>query len=351
MADNDNLVLDGDLGLEDGSDDLNAGNDFAGELDDVMGDEELGDSTSNDSDGELDSFFEDLSSIEELDEEDEGDVKEKKPDSSAPSPSETLSPTTEAKSEKSGSKKRTWIAWLLVLVILLSLGVLGVYWLAFRDTVLPLPEETLKDLVEPLEPAAMPKIGPVITVEEKPQLPPLPPEDKLKTADPPKPPKTVPSTNFFIQVATCSFERCVEEYKGKLREIGEPIFQKQRKEKFDFIELISKHVYTLHRANELVRMINRRNKGAGNASIVYQSNGHRITMGIFTALDRAKEIKFYIEKELPQEELVLNLEHVRKDYQTSRVYAGPYRSKLKAKQVLQKFRQGGVFPGAFIVSY
>ena len=237
-----------------------------------------------------------------------------------------------------------------MILLFALLGALGVYWFVFRDAGMPPMENIPRELLGPESPIPIPEAKPVITVEKSPEILPPPPNEKEEPVKTSKPKIPSPEPRYYIQVATCSFDKCKEEFTGKLREAGQPVFQKRKKEKFDFIELISKQVYTLPRANYLVDMINRRNKGAGNASVVYQPNGHRITMGNFTALDHAKNVKFYLEKEMQSEELIFNLEHVRKDYQTSKIYAGPYRSKSAAQKVLKEFRRNNAFPEAFIVT-
>ena len=107
-------------------------------------------------------------------------------------------------------------------------------------------------------------------------------------------------------------------------------------EKYDFIELISKDVYNYRDASELAHEINVKNKMAGKASVKSQSNGYRITMGSFPALDRAKKVKFNIEAIFPGKNVTFNMEHVRKDYTTTKIFAGPYNSKSATKEVLKE---------------
>lgn len=348
MAEDDKLKLDEDLNLNDESDNLSSGDDFAGELDDMVGEDEL-EGSPEESDGELDSFFEDLSSIEELDAEEESGAKKESQVPVIPSAPEEPSPAKKVKPKRRFRRRSVTILLLLVLLGLLLAGAFAVYWSSFRDTA-PMPVE--EGFENPSTPPVEPEMEQVITVEEKPEPPPPPPpREKPQETEAPKPTQATPSVNFFIQVATCSFAKCTEEYKQRLREIGEPIFQMQKKEKYDLIELISKQVYTLQRANYLIDLVNRKNRGAGSASVVYQSNGHRITMGTFTALDRAKEVKFHLERNLSSENLIFSLEHVRKDYRMSKVYAGPYRSGSEARRVLKEFRRKRYFPEAFIVSH
>lgn len=342
MAEDDSFDLDDDdLDLGDESDDSGDGDDFAGELDEMMGDDELGDDDGGDGDGELDSFFEDLSSIE--------DVEEADDDQAAPAPA--AEPKAEAapapaaapvvKEKKGGALK--WI--LMIFGVLILLGG-GAYWFLFTEEEPPVMEETTpaesmfsEDKVIEVElPKEPPK--PIIEVEKDEPAPPPPPVIK----------KPVMS-KYLIQIATCSFDKCKNDYTAMIRKQGEPVFYRKAKENYDFIELISKEVFSYRKAKYLVDKINRKNKLAGNASIKDQSNGFRVTMGNFTALDRAKEVKFYIEKRLPQSDLTFVMEHVQQDYQTTKVFAGPFDNRKEAKEVLAEFRRKNVFPGAFLVRY
>lgn len=341
MAEEEELDLDDDMDLGDDSDDMDSGDDFAGELDDMMGDDELG-GDSDDADGELDSSFEDLSSIEEMDDgDDEPPPAAAEPASAAAKPAAPIQPVTPvAKTGKKGGK----LKWILIVLLLLGSGGFGYYWFQMREELPPIVEEMEEPMVQE-ESVIRPKIEPVIQVEPKRVVT----QPKI-VVEAPKPVAAPTGIKYYVQVATCSFEKCQEDYTSKLRQLGEPVFLKKSAEKYDFIELISSEVYTYRTAKDFVDQINRINKGAGKASIVYQSNGHRITMGTFTVLDRAKSVKFYLQKNITSKELPFNLEHVRKDYQTTKVCAGPYASRKIVKRVLNDFKQKNTFPGAFVIA-
>ncbi len=349
MADDDKLDFDDEMDLSADSDDLDLGDDFAGALDDVMEDSVRKDDSSDDLDSELDSFFGSLPSIEETDKDDKGGAAEEKPFPATP----TAAPIVQkVKAEKSGGK----LKWVILLLVVLLVGGGSSWWFFFKGSGtgdVPAEEgfEEMTEQPEPEDPVITQETKQVIALEQKPKTKQPAPKFEPASVGVPKSQKEVPQAKYYIQVANCLFTMCLEAYRGKLREIGEPIFQKEKKQKLDFIELISKQAYSLHRANYLVKLINRSNKGAGNASVVDQSNGHRVTMGVFTALDRAQETKFYLEKEFSSEELVFNLERVKKDYQTTRVYAGPYRSRNEAKKKLRDLSRDRIFTGSFIVSY
>ena len=297
MADED-LDLDDDLDL--GGDD--AGDDFAGELDDMMGDDELGGGDDlgggggdlgggdDDSDSELDSFFEDLSSIEDMDEGgsdssgDMAELDEPEEEAAAPAPDKAKKkkPST---GEKTGSK----LKYVILVLVLLGLG--GGYMFMTRDNDF-FQEELLEESPAPIQEA--------VVIQKPPELAVKIPDPVIEIQPSPPPPKRIkPLKRYLVQVATCSYEVCKEDYINSLRRDGEPVFQRSSGEKYDFIKVISRQVFSYSKADSIVRAINLRNKLAGNASIMSQSNGHRISMGDFPALDRAKEIKLSIEKLFP----------------------------------------------------
>lgn len=346
MAEEDNFDLGDDDDLDLGDD---SGDAFAGELDDMMGDDELGDDFApDDSDSELDSFFEDLSSIEEMDTGDEPDepdeevVPQPTPDKPPPPPQ----PPQPAQEKKPKGK----LMIILSLATIILLAGAGAFWFAFLS-------EKPEEIVQPPQEELFEETGPLVLEEEKPKPKPKP-RQVVKRQEPevivvPEPVvrPVKPKVQYLIQIATCSFEKCKNDYLEMVRDAGEPAFQRDGGGTFDFIELISRQIFHRREADEIVQRINRKNTHAGKASVVTQTNGYRITMGTFTALDRAKEVKFHLEKIYPPDVLTFNMEHVRKMYETTKVFAGPYDGRKEAKRVLRELRRKKQFRGAFLVRF
>ena len=365
MGEEDSFDLDDDLGLDDDG----GGDDFAGSLDDALGDDlddgggappkggkasgggggGAGGGGADSGDSELDSFFEDLSSIEDMD----GD---------APAPQAKAAPQAQAAPAQSGGapapaaapikfgKPAALKKYLKLAVVVLVLGGAGAgAWFFFSGE----PEEVPPPVMDSMpQMPAMPqeevvKIEkPAIRIEPSKMVePPAPvePEQPVK--------RMVPTAQFLVQIATCSFDQCKEDYTDALRRLGEPVYTQTVGEKFDFIELITSEVFNYQEASVLAEKINKINKQVGQASVVSQSNGYRVTLGTFPALDRAKDLKFNLEKELQKEKVRFNLEHVRKDYEAIKVYAGPYDSKEEAKKVLFDLRKDPNYQGAFLVRF
>ncbi|MCP4298242.1 MAG: hypothetical protein GY786_21870 [Proteobacteria bacterium] len=351
MGDDEDFDLGDDLDLGDDS-----GDDFAGELDDMMGDDELGDDSDSggDGDSELDSFFEDLSSIEEMDSGDDSDADMGgEAVLSAPVAAAVAAAPVEPAQEKSSpkgkkSKKKLVIIIIAILGVLLAAAVAYRYFFMQSDEAFPVEVEPAQEMMmvpkntlilEEQQQRVIPRVRPALPV-------PLAPPPVLVA--PPPPPKV---TKYLIQIATCSFEKCVDDYLNEIRKAGEPTYQKESGDRYDFIELISSQVYHYREASDIVQTLNKENKQAGSASVVNQANGYRITMGTFTALNRAKSVKFHLEKLFPQNILVFNLEHVQRSYETTKIFAGPYDNRVEAKSILNSLKKKRLFRGAYLVRY
>jgi len=349
MAEDDLDFGDDDLDLDDDSGD-DSGDDFAGELDDMMGDDELdGDSGGgSDSDSELDSFFEGLSSIEDMDDGaggEEGEAEEA--DFSAPEEVEEMkaAPVKKAKAPKEKGEGGKLKVILPLLILILGGGAGGAYWFLNRTPEVMQPATAVQE--QPPQQVAMPAELPI-----KVETPPVQRMVQRVVPEPDIPPpatRALPRRSYLIQVAKCSYDACKDEYINALRQDGEPVYQKSDGEIYDFIELISRQVFSRERGQSLINSINRQNKEAGNASLKNQSNGYRISLGTFTALERAKKVKFHIEKLFPQKEISFNLEHVRKNYSATKVFAGPYDSRTEAKNVLRQLRKKLRYKDAFLI--
>jgi len=220
------------------------------------------------------------------------------------------------------------------------------------------PEEIISEELS-LEPLAVPAEEPMpVMVEET--IPTPPPKARVRVQPkpivrrPPPPPVrevVAPTPRYLIQVGSCSFDKCKRDYANRLRDLGYPVYYRTTGERYDFIELVTKGVYPLGQAQDMVMTINSSNERAGVASLVHQANGYRVTLGTFTSLDTAKDLKFYLEGLLVKDDLKLNLEHVRKNYETIKVFAGPYSSSKQAKRALGQLRLNSEFTGSFLVRY
>ncbi len=342
----DDFDLDDDLGLDsgDGGDD----GDFAGSLDNVMDDDDAGLGGGSGGETELDSFFEDLSSIDDMD---GGESEPAKPAPAAAPAAAPVAPAAAPAAPAASGEKKGRMKW-MILALLLGLGGGGYWFLSQPPPEQVQPEELTLETVP--TPAEEPVPMPVMVESAAPVPPPRRPVQPAPLPPPPPPPEPVvvaPTPRFLIQVGSCSFEKCKRDFMAKLRARGIPVYYRSTGEKYDFIELVTKQVFALREAQAWVKKVNNNNERAGVAVLVPQSNGYRVTLGTFTALDTAKDLKVYLEELFLQEGLKLNLEHVRKNFETIKIYAGPYASRSKALRALKKFRRSREFTGAFLVRY
>lgn len=340
MGEEDDFDLgDDDLGLDD--------DDGMGSLDSEMDDDDAGlDAGGDAGETELDSFFEDLSSIDDTEPEPAAAPAAAAPAAAAPA---AAAPAAAAPAAEAG-KKSGMIKWIAIFVALCGLGGGGWFYMnqpqeEFAVEEAPITEESIDLIEEALvvemeEPAPRPR--PKKIVVRRP-LPPPAPEPIIE------PVRATP--RFLVQVGSCSFERCKKEFSDKIRNMGEPVHYRSSGEKFDFISLITKQVFGLRDAENWIRMINTSNERVGVASLVKQSNGYRVSLGTFTSLEKAKSLKIYLESLFPKEGLALNLEHMQQDYKTVKIFAGPYSTKREARQSLKTFRRQKEFTGSFITRY
>jgi cell division septation protein DedD len=345
--------------------------DLDADLEDIMGGdlEDDGDDGGGD-DNELDSFFEDLSSIEDLDEDGgdddmdmDVDAFDDEPDpapaAAAPAAAKAApaaAPQAEAAEPKSGGGIFKKLVKLLVVLLVVGGSGFGAWWFWLSDDA-GIFEETGQLEEELVNKEAEAKGANALVVEAPPVTPPAPiviekPKPKPKPQPKPKKVKKVkaaPGGKYLVQVASCTFDDCREQFSRAIRRKGFPVHYSGDAKKFEFIELLSRQVYSRPEADRLIEIINQKNKWAGFATVVKKPNGFLITMGTFPHLERAKEVKFQLEKLFPNEEVVFNLELVQKRMdETTKVFAGPFASKKVAAEVLGMLKTNPMFRQAFI---
>ena len=330
MGDEENFDLDDELGLgDDGGDD-----DFGSSLDDMLDDDDAGDGDDGGGDGGLDAFFEDLSNIDEMEggdpEPDDAPAPAAAPAAAMPAAPQAAAPQYAAAPQKSGGMMK----WILILLILGGGGA-GGWWYMNQP-----PVEEFIDEGLPTEVYTPPQEEVIQVVQQR---RPVQVQQVVEVEPPP-----VRAANYLVQVATCSFSKCRDEYANDLRRDGIPVYFKSSGEKFDFIEVISKQLFSLRDAQNWAKKINQVNERAGVANIARQTNGYRVSLGTFTSLDKAKDMKLYLDEVL-NKQLPLNMEHVEKNYETIKIFAGPYETRNRAKEILNQLRKQNRYRTAFLV--
>ncbi|MGK5093212.1 DUF2613 domain-containing protein [Deltaproteobacteria bacterium TL4] len=257
-----------------GLDDFGDGSDFSEEgMDDFM-DTDLGGDAGGDGDSELDSFFEDLSTIDDL------EVQEEEPEAEA-EPEAEEQVFTEPEETEPEEKKPLLIPAIISAVSGIVLGIIGVVmvWVLNRpEPPPPLPPP-------PPTPVVMPMPEPVqerIVYVQKEEPPPLPP---------PPPPVAVKKMKYFIQVANCIYKECVDDYRFLLKKHGYPAELEIFPETTPMTEIVSSKTFGEEDASTWVRQINQDNQLAGQAFRKKAGDRFHISLGFYPDLDTANRVK------------------------------------------------------------
>jgi hypothetical protein len=320
----------------------------SGQLDDVLG-KEGGGGAGGGGDSELDSFFEDLSTIDDLEV-----VQEEKP-AAAPAPAaaaaapvERERPAPKPKAAKPPRAKGKPGRLRKLIVYLLLLGVFGGggYWFYLTyiagEGKLPWPTIDTESL--------FPKKA------HKPEAPPPPPvvEHAPRVAPRPEPPppvhKEYKGPTFGIQVATCVFDSCVAAYRALLQEHNHRVTLKERSAQTEALEIYSRTAYTRRQsAQDMAERINREHQLEGHAFVVEEGNAFRISMGTFTDLSRANAVKDNLNQRYGGE-IVFSHRLKAVPYSLRVLITGRYPTRAEAERALDSLRKlDRGLAGAFII--
>ncbi|MDP6637607.1 MAG: SPOR domain-containing protein [SAR324 cluster bacterium] len=383
-------------GLE-GLDDF--GDDFGDQLDTFMeGDEEEGDS-------ELDSFFEDLSTIDDLEmkeeetSEPEASTEEppaeepkeaaEEPEEAATEPEEAATEPEEApaaaaaapaaeekpaekkkeekkpakaakpkKEKKSGPRKPILIAALITSVIGMVLGAITVGILYFLNMPEGVPEELAEQPEEPPAPVAAfkepepepkPTSEPVAKTEPKPAVK-KSAKPKSKPKSKPKPVTIPKGTRYYVQVANCVFDDCVQDYRSLLKKHGYKSRVVKNSDTSFLAEVISSQPLKDEASTKLVNRINRSNREAGQAYRKKTEKGYMVSLGLFPNLETAGRVRNFLNQAYGKETF-FDIRRGEDKISYQQVQAGGYRTKKQAESLRKLLgRKDKNFEDAFIVA-
>ena len=366
-----------------------------GDLDDEFGDQldSFMDSEGGD-DGELDSFFEDLSTIDDLEVQDDdlsaggGDAddfgSEDLEDELAPAAAaaaasdDSPAPKAEKKKKKSsGDKKPLLIPGIITGAagaVLGAAAVAAMYFIAPPPPPMEIEEPALAMLEEPPPPpppaplltedaaaitepvtAAEPleeiqEVEEIVVVEE----PPPPTMDQLPVAPvveaPPQPVKRPRTTRFFVQVANCIYQECVDDYRYLLKRTGYATRVETVNEVNPMTEIVSTNLYGEEEASNLVNRINNENLITGQAYRKPSSSSFQISLGLFPDLTTANRVKAHL-NQIYSAEVFFEARRSDQRIRNYRVYAGGFKTKNEALD-LQKIleEKDRRFEGMFVVA-
>jgi SPOR domain len=294
---------------------------FAGELDNLLGAEtgkEGAPAEGGQGDSELDSFFEDLSTIDDLEvlQEDESaapaaaapapepEAEEEEEPAPRAAPAAAAAPRARPARQPRQRKPRgffgRWIRRLIVLAILIGGGYYA-YQFFFPDLQPPwdvmekekgklvslIQEKLPKQAAPKMEPKTQPlPPPPPVAMQPRPRPRPVP------KAAPPRPKPVAEHGPWSIQVATCFFPSCVESYRAYLEGQRRSVLVQDRTSQSESLEIYSISTFRERdQAQELADTINREHPLEGHAFIFREEGGYRISMGAFSDLGRANIVK------------------------------------------------------------
>ncbi|HKI98717.1 MAG TPA: hypothetical protein VKB51_09615 [bacterium] len=321
--------------------------DFAGELDDLLGSEAgtaeataAGEEAEAGAESELDSFFEDLSTIDDLEV-----LQEEQPAEAAPAPEmpeeaeeeEEEAPAAPPPRAAAPERERPraaprpkqkqergflgrWFRRLILLGLIFGAGYF-VYQFFFPD--LKPPWQVMQQEKSKLVSVLQQKMQqpPPQPVQPPPPPPPpvaMQPRPKPKPRPKPMPKRPAPPREqgpWSIQVATCFFPSCVDSFRSYLEEQKRSVLVRDKVSQSESLEIYSLSTWQdRDLAQALVDRINREQPMEGHAFLFREQGGYRISMGAFADLGRANIVKD-----------ALNQQYVGQVAFATRVRAFPYK--------------------------
>ncbi len=345
-----------------GMDDFDADDGLSSDQFDELMEDDLG---GEDSDRDLDSFFEDLSTVDDLDvqeEETEESFDNDEPDESFDDePDESFDDEPDesfddepAKSfdEEDSQKKPLLIPGIISGVSGAVLGSLTIAILAWMNqpTELPppVPEPVVEVAPEP-EPLPLPPPvpEPVVEVAPEPEPPPPPPKPEPVAEPEPTPPKEV--IQYYVQVANCIHQECADDFRFLLQRYGyKPILNKHV-EVNNITEVVSRQQFGEEDAARWVSRINDENTLPGYAFRKQQDDKFSISLGLFPDLNVAVRVRSHL-NQLYLKQLYFIAQQAQQDVEFIRVQIGGDTDKEKAIQLrLEVIEKDQKFKDAFIV--
>ena len=340
-------------GLE-GLDDF--GDDFGEQLDSFM--ENDGE---DEGDSELDSFFEDLSTIDDLESDDNSESEETKKDNNEDEQNnddddvqeedhnlgdddldeddadgvlgdEEIDDDEEKQEQKSkrkaASKGFPLKAVILSCVFGLILGSITIAVLYYLAT--PSETQSPETVLEP-----PPKPAPVAKLSK-----PKPKKSKIRT-------KTN-KYSYYIQVISCISHECVNESRLQLKSLGYKTRVRTSSESSGIAEVLSTNVLGKEESAIMVKEINSNNPLAGHAYRKLAKNGFRVSLGLFPELEAANRVRTYLNQAF-KNQIFFKIQRTTQKILFQKVQIGGLKSKKEAEKLRNRLKQNNPdFRGAFV---
>ena len=345
-------------GLE-GLDDF--GDDFGEQLDSFM--ESDGE---DEGDSELDSFFEDLSTIDDLEsDDDDSEVAEAKIDEGNDDDDEVdeinddddlreeevsyedeekhAEKVKEKKVKKTASAKgfplKGTIISSITGLILGAITITVLYLLAINSET-PLPETvvelTNKMMTKKKKKLAIEKMNDTKSSKPKPE----------KTKSKPKTKKL----SYLIQVVSCISKECVDESRLQLSGLGFKSRVRTASVSSGIAEVLSSKVLGDEESAIMVKKINSNNPLAGHAYRKSVKNGFLVSLGMFPDLETANRVRTYLNQAF-KKQIFFNIQRSTQKIRYQKIQIGEFKSKKEAENLSNRLKQNNPdFQGAFVIS-
>ena len=337
-----------------GMDDFDADDGLSSDQFDELMDDDLG---GGDSDSELDSFFEDLSTVDDLEiaeeedsveEEDSIEEEEEEEDFDAVPTSFDTTPANFDNDEP--QKKPFLIPAIISGIIGAILGSVAVAILAWMNqpTELPPPvPEAVVEVMPPMPEPPPPKAAPVPEPAPMPEPPPPKAAPVPEPAPMPEPPKTV--MRYYVQVANCIYQECADDYRFLLQKYGyDPVFDKHV-EVNHITEVVSQQLFGEEEATRWVNRINHENNLPGYAFRKPEEEKFSLSLGLFPDLNVAVRVKSHL-NQLYLKQLYFVAQQTDQNVEFIRVRVGGDTDKEKMIRLRQEVMQkDNMLKDAFIV--
>ena len=340
-------------GLE-GLDDF--GDDFGEQLDSFM--ESDGE---DEGDSELDSFFEDLSTIDDLesddddsevaetkidegnddddevDENDDDDLKEE--EVSYEAEEKHAEKVKEKKVKKTASAKgfplKGTIISSITGLILGAITIAVLYFLAIPSET-PLLETVVEMTKKKMTKQAIEKVNDTKDSKPKPE----------KTKPKPKTKKL----SYLIQVVSCISKECVDESRLQLSSLGFKSRVRTTSVSSGIAEVLSSKVLGDEESAIMVKKINSNNPLAGHAYRKSVKNGFLVSLGMFPDLETANRVRTYLNQAF-KKQIFFNIQRSTQKIRYQKIQIGEFKSKKDAENLSNRLKQNNPdFQGAFVIS-
>ena len=384
MADDELEGFEDFTGEDDSKDDAGAAG-FDSNLEDIFntGDDDAGGGMDafdggmegDDAGSSLDTFFEDLSTIDDLEvlQQDDDDEEAPPPDDSkieVDGIAMVAAEGEETKPEKSKKEKKPkepgavkrwikrgmWLAAVLVIGFFLWSTIIPNFSTYF-ETVKEYIAVGMEYLEGEKQPEAPPekKMDAEIQAETMLKPPPLPRAEKVArpatprmVAKPPPPPRQ--TGPWSIQVATCFFPSCLDGFKNYLSANKRSVILQTKTSQSHSLEIFSiSRFNVLEDAQQIADRVNKGNPMEGHAYTYREDSSFRISMGTFQDLARAKVVMNALNRQFAGE-IVFSTRAKLFPYQVQSVMTGKYPSRGVASKALARLKDRHPrFQDAFVV--